>query len=46
MTLAPPTADVQLLWPHVPVILTLIESIGKDDDRSDATVSCSAGLLG
>ena len=41
-----PTADVKLVWPQVPYMIQLIEFIAKDDDRTDGTIACSAGLLG
>lgn len=40
------SADVQLVMPHVPWILTFIESIGNDSDKSDGNISSAAGLLG
>ena len=39
-------ADVQLVMTHVPWILTFIEAIGNDDDKTDSNISFSAGLLG
>ena len=40
------SADVQLVMPHVAWMLTFIESIGNDDDKTDNNIASSAGLLG
>ena len=40
------SADVQVIMPHVPWMLTFIESIGNDEDKTDGNIACSAGLLG
>lgn len=39
-------AQVQLLAPHVPFILSFIGFIGNDDDHTDSNIAVAAGLLG
>ncbi|KAK8758874.1 hypothetical protein V5799_003493 [Amblyomma americanum] len=41
-----PNADVQLLLPHVPHIISFISSIAIDSDHSDTNIASSAGLIG
>lgn len=42
----PVAADVNLVWPQVPVMVQLINMVGSDDERSDSLVASAAGLLG
>ena len=39
-------ANVQVLEAHVPWILTLIETIGNEEDKSENNIASAAGLLG
>ena len=39
-------ADVNLVWPQVPVMVQLIIVVGSDEERSDSLVASAAGLLG
>ncbi|KAM7286013.1 importin subunit beta-1 isoform X2 [Ixodes scapularis] len=41
-----PSADVQLLLPHVPHIVNFISSIAHDVDRSDTNIASCSGLIG
>ena len=34
------------MLPHVQWMLTFIEAIGNDDDKTDTNIASSAGLLG
>uniref|UniRef100_S4RRQ0 Karyopherin (importin) beta 1 n=1 Tax=Petromyzon marinus TaxID=7757 RepID=S4RRQ0_PETMA len=38
--------DVMLVQPRVEFILSFIDHISQDDDRSDSVVACCAGLIG
>lgn len=40
------SADVRLLGPHVPFMITFIDVVGNDDDHTDSNVAVAAGLLG
>ena len=45
--LTPPVAaDVNLIWPQVPVMVQLVHTVGSDDEHSDSLVASAAGLLG
>jgi len=39
-------ADVNLIMPHVPHIMTFIEDIAADQEHSDAVVGATCGLIG
>jgi len=39
-------ADVNLIMPHVPHIITFIEQIAADPEHSDAVVGATCGLIG
>ena len=43
---SPVSADVNLVWPQVPVMVQLIHMVGSDDEHSDSLVASAAGLLG
>ena len=40
------SADVNLLQPHVPHILSYIERIANDEDHTDSVIAATCGLLG
>ena len=39
-------ADVNLVWPQVPIMVQLIHMVGSDEEHSDSLVASAAGLLG
>jgi len=39
-------ADVNLIMPHVPHIMTFIEQIAEDQEHPDAVVGATCGLIG
>jgi len=39
-------ADVNLIMPHVPHIITFVEQIAADPEHSDAVVGATCGLIG
>jgi len=39
-------ADVNLIMPHVPHVITFIEQIAADPEHSDAVVGATCGLIG
>lgn len=41
-----PNQEVQLLRQHVPQMVTFISTVAADEERSDAVIASSAGLIG
>jgi len=39
-------ADVNLIMPHVPHIMTFIEQVAVDPEHSDVVVGATCGLIG
>lgn len=39
-------ADLQLIVPHLQWILTFIDIVGNEQEKSDSVIACASGLLG
>ncbi len=45
-TASNPAPELQLVQPHVAYIVTFVTAVAQDSEKSDASISACAGLIG
>jgi len=40
------SADVEIIKPHIPHIVSFLELIAEDPEKSEGTITCASGLIG